>query len=335
MGSDRVGPGVCSRRARRDVYQHAPSHQGTPHVSDTPNGDTEPARAPKTGDASGRPIPGGMLALGSAVVLAVYGAGYFRTQEAAARFADEAVGRAAPRRTGSELAVATPPVPPPAAGALPNAVAGTPPAAKATSPVADVASKAPRKATASTPTVPKRAGNTTVADTATVVRQVAASKSAGSRTDTSKEQLTRFAEAPAVVTAAATSRPAPAPSAPLAVTTPAAPVSSAPVAPPAQAPAASAAPADTEHSLGLHDGTYTGWGTSRHGDIEATVVIKDGAIASATISRCLTRYSCSWISHLQAQVVKRQSPEVDYVSGATQSTNAFYYAVVEALGKAK
>ena len=27
----------------------------------------------------------------------------------------------------------------------------------------------------------------------------------------------------------------------------------------------------------------------------------------------------------------RQSPEVDYVSGATQSTNAFYYAVVEAL----
>jgi len=26
---------------------------------------------------------------------------------------------------------------------------------------------------------------------------------------------------------------------------------------------------------------------------------------------------------------------VDYVSGATQSTNAFYYAVVEALSKAK
>ena len=31
----------------------------------------------------------------------------------------------------------------------------------------------------------------------------------------------------------------------------------------------------------------------------------------------------------------RQSPEVDYVSGATQSVNAFYYAVVEALNKAK
>ena len=34
-------------------------------------------------------------------------------------------------------------------------------------------------------------------------------------------------------------------------------------------------------------------------------------------------------------VAQRQSPEVDYVSGATQSTNAFYYAVVEALSKAK
>jgi len=34
-------------------------------------------------------------------------------------------------------------------------------------------------------------------------------------------------------------------------------------------------------------------------------------------------------------VVARQSPEVDYVSGATQSTNAFYYAVVEALARAK
>jgi len=34
-------------------------------------------------------------------------------------------------------------------------------------------------------------------------------------------------------------------------------------------------------------------------------------------------------------VVERQSAEVDYVTGATQSTNAFYYAVVQALSKAK
>ena len=83
------------------------------------------------------------------------------------------------------------------------------------------------------------------------------------------------------------------------------------------------------------DGTYSGWGTSRHGDIEATVVIANGKITSAQITQCLTRYSCSWVAHLQGQVVARQSPEVDYVSGATQSTNAFYYAVVQALSKAR
>jgi uncharacterized protein with FMN-binding domain len=83
------------------------------------------------------------------------------------------------------------------------------------------------------------------------------------------------------------------------------------------------------------DGTFSGWGTSRHGDIQATVVVEGGRIASAVISQCLTRYSCSWIANLPPQVVGRQSADVDYVSGATQSTNAFYYAVLEALSKAK
>lgn len=83
------------------------------------------------------------------------------------------------------------------------------------------------------------------------------------------------------------------------------------------------------------DGTYTGWGTCRHGDIQASVVIEGGRITSARISQCLTRYSCDVIGRLPPEVLQRQSAEVDYVSGATQSANAFYYAVVEALGKAK
>jgi uncharacterized protein with FMN-binding domain len=83
------------------------------------------------------------------------------------------------------------------------------------------------------------------------------------------------------------------------------------------------------------DGTYLGWGTSRHGDIQAQVVIEDGRIKAATIAQCLTRYSCNVISNLPPQVAQRQSPETDFVSGATQSTNAFYFAVVEALSKAK
>ena len=85
----------------------------------------------------------------------------------------------------------------------------------------------------------------------------------------------------------------------------------------------------------LKDGEYYGWGTSRHGDIQAGIEIKGGRVTAAWIQQCLTRYSCSWISALPGQVVARQSPEVDYVSGATQSTNAFYYAVVEALARAK
>ena len=99
------------------------------------------------------------------------------------------------------------------------------------------------------------------------------------------------------------------------------------------APIASASPAAPKAQY--KDGTYFGWGTSRHGDIQAAVVIQDGRIASATIAQCLTRYSCSVIAKLPPQVAERQSPETDYVSGATQSTNAFYYAVVEALSKAK
>ena len=83
------------------------------------------------------------------------------------------------------------------------------------------------------------------------------------------------------------------------------------------------------------DGTYTGWGTSRHGDIQASVVIEEGRIKSATIAQCLTRYSCDIIEKLPPQVAQRQSPETDYVSGATQSTNAFYYGVADALSKAK
>lgn len=101
-----------------------------------------------------------------------------------------------------------------------------------------------------------------------------------------------------------------------------------PVAAPAPPPAAPAAPM-------WKDGTYYGWGTSRHGDIQAAVVIEGGRITSATIAQCLTRYSCSVISNLPPEVAQRQSPEVDFVSGATQSANAFYYGVVEALSKAK
>jgi uncharacterized protein with FMN-binding domain len=113
------------------------------------------------------------------------------------------------------------------------------------------------------------------------------------------------------------------------------PINPAPAPSIAPPPALPPAPAPAPAKPAWKDGTYTGWGYSRHGNIEAAVVIEGGRIASATISQCRTRYSCDVIDKLIPQVAQRQSPDVDYVSGATQSADAFYGAVVEALSKAK
>jgi uncharacterized protein with FMN-binding domain len=115
----------------------------------------------------------------------------------------------------------------------------------------------------------------------------------------------------------------------------------APAAPPVvvevklEAPAPPPPPPPAPPAPQWKDGTYTGWGYSRHGNIEAQVVVEGGRIASAVISQCRTRYSCSVIERLPPEVAQRQSPDVDYVSGATQSADAFYGAVVEALAKAR
>lgn len=83
------------------------------------------------------------------------------------------------------------------------------------------------------------------------------------------------------------------------------------------------------------DGKYVGWGGSRHGDIQATVVIESGRIVSAQITDCETRYPCDVIERLPPQVIKRQGPNVDRVSGATESADAFYSAVYFALKQAQ
>jgi uncharacterized protein with FMN-binding domain len=153
-----------------------------------------------------------------------------------------------------------------------------------------------------------------------------------------KPSLVAFA-APVPTTASGqTGAVVPSPAETPAPSLPAAPVAIQAAEPTPHAAALLAAPAPTAPTPAASawkDGTYYGWGTSRHGDIQAEVVIEGGRIAAATIAQCRTRYSCSVIDNLPPQVAMRQSPEVDYVSRATQSTNAFYYAVVEALGKAK
>lgn len=92
-----------------------------------------------------------------------------------------------------------------------------------------------------------------------------------------------------------------------------------------------AAPAKPEYK----DGKFFGWGRSRHGDIQAAVVIEDGKIVYAAITDCQTRYPCDVIAKLPGQVLERQSADVDFVAGATESANAFYYAILQALTQAK
>jgi len=88
-------------------------------------------------------------------------------------------------------------------------------------------------------------------------------------------------------------------------------------------------------TAGYRDGTYVGAGTSRHGSIQATVVIQNGKIVSASISSCNTRYPCSDVASLVKSVVSQQTVPVNHVSGATDSSTAYKTAVSKALAQAK
>jgi uncharacterized protein with FMN-binding domain len=99
---------------------------------------------------------------------------------------------------------------------------------------------------------------------------------------------------------------------------------------PVPAPAASAAT-----SASYKDGTYSGQGSSRRGNVWVNVIISAGNIASVTITRSTLQYPVRDIAGLPSQVVAKQSAQVDIVSGATYSSQAFRTAVSQALSQAK
>jgi uncharacterized protein with FMN-binding domain len=241
---------------------------------------TEPAENTKPSNTW---LKNNLVALGSAAVFTVYSAGYFRTREAAERFAGESVQRRS---------------------------------AAALSPETNVRAETPRT------NAPDRKS------AAPAVIQSSSSK----KSDMAPSPAAPVQAAPAASASAEHPPAAPAPAA-APTTVPAAPAPAPVVAAPA---VDSVATAPEKKSDGkLKDGVFYGWGTSRHGDIQASLEIENGRIIGAYISQCRTQYSCSWVSALPGQVVQRQSAEVDYVSGATQSSNAFYYGVLEALKKAR
>lgn len=97
---------------------------------------------------------------------------------------------------------------------------------------------------------------------------------------------------------------------------------------------ATASATTTAPSTAYKDGTYTGSGTSRRGGVNVSVTVSGGTISNVTITSVSTEYPVSRIASLPAQVVSRQSANVNVISGATYSSQAFQQAVQAALANA-
>ncbi|MFN7916716.1 MAG: FMN-binding protein [Vicinamibacterales bacterium] len=264
-----------------------------------------PSPAPSSAGSS-RVAPSRLLAASVGVAL-IFMAGYVRTHEAAERLT---------RTSSRPRAAHTADVQQVLDMARFTSVA----------PVTDAANPAP--ATAAPSSAPAATPRTTgaVSWPAGVRPAVAASVTAATppRADAAPEP------APLATAASAATVPATAASA---VSMPGEPATASGA--PAADTAAPPAPAAAQSPAPFRDGTYTGWGYCRHGEIQATIIVEHGRITSAEITGCYTRYTCDWIAKLPPQVVSRQSAEVDFVSGATESADAFYYAVEDALKKAR
>ena len=313
-----------------------------------------------------------LVALGAAGVVAVYAAGYVRTAAAAQRFSDEsnerrpAPERDAPSPQGVVTAGQTSDArmaekfgnsaPGPAAQTAKPATVVAPTTPNA--PTADKAKVVAKPAVTNSPTnddavkaAIAAAASKAVVDTAKTVHNAGAASIAKGAPPASQPPAaattmppTAAVTTPPVTNANAANTSANATTTATAANTSASTTTAATTttntAPPATPPVTATEPAKTEKAplapgVKWRDGRYVGYGQSRHGDIEATIEIWEGKISYVAISQCLTQYSCSFIEKLPQQVFERQSANVDNVSGATQSSNAFYYAITQALQKAK
>ena len=84
------------------------------------------------------------------------------------------------------------------------------------------------------------------------------------------------------------------------------------------------------------DGTYSGSAANQIGAVSVSVTVHGGKIANVQITSCYTHYPESYIDPvLPDYVVAHQTTQIPVVSGATLSTEDFYYAVVQALQQAQ
>jgi uncharacterized protein with FMN-binding domain len=103
------------------------------------------------------------------------------------------------------------------------------------------------------------------------------------------------------------------------------------------APATSGAggAAQTQTQAQYKDGTFSGQGTSRRGDVWVSIQVQGGRIANVSITRSTLQYPLRDIANLPQEVVDRQTAQVDIVSRATYSSMAFRGAVTQALASAR
>ena len=300
-----------------DSTHKSPSDRSRRSTSSENRHEHRASTSPERAGSSAKKVGNGLVALGSAAVVAVYTAGFLRTRPAAARL-EAASQRRFPSPVQAMVSVSP--------GAMGNDAGAARTSAPTPSPSGQVSLALP-----TTPRLER--------DASSVASRPADSAAPPTAVATTSSKTSTIAAAPVSSALAPAAEPQPSTSASVTPSLPA------PAAPPSLSgvPSGERTVADALASLppavtsGAHykDGTYSGWGSCRHGDLEATVVVEGGRIVVARISMCLTRYSCSWIAPLPPQVLARQSQNVDYVSGATESAIAFYNALGEALGKAK
>lgn len=83
------------------------------------------------------------------------------------------------------------------------------------------------------------------------------------------------------------------------------------------------------------NGTFDGSGSNRRGSIGVKVSITNDKITDVEISHFAMHYSKNDVIGLPQEVIQKQSAQVQNVSGATYSTQAFQDAIEDALAKAR
>lgn len=83
------------------------------------------------------------------------------------------------------------------------------------------------------------------------------------------------------------------------------------------------------------NGTFDGSGSNRRGSIGVKVSITNDKITDVEISHFAMHYSKNDVVGLPQEVIQKQSAQVQNVSGATYSTQAFQDAIEDALMQAR